>query len=197
MKKIISIFILILFWISGYFGVTKILEMREKYLEMKEVEEIAKNLKDLIPTEEELRKTLKEQKLLEKKAEEERLNATLVRFSEECKIESNSTLWQNKEYWFKMCIPQDYNWFSPYAWLFQTEVFDWTEWIWLSNLYWRKGGWFSPIWITALEKPIKVKLDSNAYIFETKTHIIEFYYDKNNQEHIEAIKSLKLYNKNK
>jgi len=193
-KIIISIIILILFWISGYFWVTKILEIKE---EKEMIKLITKEVKEGKFFEQNMEDFKKEEKLKKENAEIERLKATIVFNSKECKIESNSALWQNKLYWFKMCIPQDYLWYSPYAGRFMGKIYDGNEGIWLDNNNERDDWWFSSIWIKSHKKPYNIDNKPNIYLFETKTHIIEFTYDKSNKEHIEAIKSLKLYDKYK
>ena len=194
LKIIISIIILILFWISGYFWVTKILEVKE---EREMIQLITNEVKEWKFFEQNMEDYKKGERLEKKNTEIERLKETIVFYSKECEIKSNSDLWQNKLYGFKMCIPQDYLWYSPYAGRFTGKIYDGNEGIWLENNNERVDGWFSSIWINTFEKPYKIDKNSNNYFFETKFHIIEFIYDKNNKEHIEAIKSLKLYDKDK
>ena len=196
-KILLSIILIIIFWISGYYGVWKILEIRELYLADKEIRKLLKESPIIFFTDKEIRDYEKEEKLKKEKKEIKRLKETIVSFSEECENKKNSNLWQNKLYWFKMCIPQDYLWYFAYGWMFRGKIYDGTEAIWLYNYNWRDNWWFSSIHINAYKKPYKVKKDNlGEKLFETKTHIIKFSFDKNNIEHIEAIKSLKLYDKN-
>ena len=200
-KKIVII-ILIIFWISGYFWIWKILEIKEKYEDKKMIEKISKDLKSWKLFGKDLDELFiekdKKDKIKKRKEEEKRLSATTVSYSDECQNERNTTLWQNKIYWFKMCIPSDYMWYSTYTGRFIGEVYDETEAVWIEDNMDRWDLYFSPIWINEYKKPYKVKIDSSKqFLFETKTHIIIFDYNKKNKEHLEAIKSLKLYDKNK
>ena len=196
-KIFISIILIIIFWISWYFWVWKILEIKKKWVEKQEIKKLFENTKKSFPSKEEIKKYYEKQKQEKIEAELKRLSATIVTNSKECKVKSNSSLWQNKHYWFKICIPQDYLWYSEFMGRFSGDIFDETIGIWLEKHNDRNDWYFSSIWINAYEKPYRVEKKSENYVFETKTHIIEFIYDKKNKEHIEAIKSLKLYDKNK